>query len=369
MGKLNPLLENILSLAKAETWQSREWSDENIRAWLYGLQELDVTRVYFVGCGTSLYAGQVGKYVIEKLARVPAEAVPGFAFATYIERALLSPQTLVVGISATGNTQATVDALAKARETGALTLALTADAKSGVAHNAGATILISGSLDVSVKTRTYVQTLAALYLLAARLGEASQRVTADVVDHWQAQLTRAAEASRHFLQNQMAEVEHLAQQYTEVPNVFVLGSGPNAGTAEEASLKIIEMAKMCSESQDLENFLHGRLREVDQATPVFFVAPHGPSSQRVLDFLTVTDYVGAPSVVLTDQESSEVQRLATHVVQLPGGLDELATPLLYITPLYLFAYHLASYRGYDPRSRRYPDIIPQNVRYGDTLGT
>jgi fructoselysine-6-P-deglycase FrlB-like protein len=72
-------------------------------------------------------------------------------------------------------------------------------------------------------------------------------------------------------------------------------------------------------------------------------------------------------VVLTDQISSGMRRLASHIVQLPGGLDELATPLLYITPLYLFAYHLAHHRGYDPKSRRYPDIVPQNVRYGDGL--
>lgn len=369
MHDANPLLANILSLAQSETWQSRALSDENIRAWLNGQDRRDVTRVYLVGCGTSLYAGQVGKYVLENLMRVPAEAIPSFAFATYVESALLSPHTLVVGISATGNTQATVDALAKAKDAGAMTLALTGDAASGVTQKADATILVRGALNVSIKTRSYVQTLVALYLLALRLAEAHQKISTDGVDHWKEQIKRAADASRRFLEDQRAQIEQLAEHYAEAPNVFVLGSGANAGTAEEASLKIIEMAKMYSASQDLENFLHGRLREVDQTTPMFFVAPHGPSSQRVLDFLTVTDYVGAPSVVLTDQVSSGMRRLATHIVQLPGGLDELATPLLYITPLYVFAYHLAHHRGYDPKSRRYPDIVPQNVRYGDAFGT
>jgi len=365
----HPLLTNILSLAEAETWRSGDLSEQNILAWLKGLDDLDLSHVYFTGCGTSLYAGQVGTYAMEALAHIPAEAVAGFAFATYAERALLGPQTLVVGISATGNTQATVDALTRAKEASALTLALTGDVGSKVTQVADATIPVSGPLTVSVKTRAYVQTLVALYLLALRLAEASRSVSSEFVNHWERQLARAAEASRNFLENQSAEIEGIAREYAEASNVFVLGTGPNGGTAEEAALKFIEMAKVCSEAQDLENFLHGRLREVDGSTPMILIAPHGPASRRVLDVLTVTDYVGAPSVVLTDESTADVERLATHVVQLPGGLDELATPLLYITPLYLLGYYLAKHRGYDPGARRYPKIVPQNVRYGDVLKT
>ena len=138
--------------------------------------------------------------------------------------------------------------------------------------------------------------------------------------------------------------------------------GPNLGTAEEASLKIIEMAKMYSECQELEDFFHGRLREVDPTSPVFFMAPHGRSSRRVLDFLSVLDRIKAPSIVLTDIPSRGVQRLATHVIRIPVSLDEYATPLLYILPMHLFGYEVALQRGYDPAARRY-DLVPQNVRY------
>jgi glucosamine 6-phosphate synthetase-like amidotransferase/phosphosugar isomerase protein len=77
----------------------------------------------------------------------------------------------------------------------------------------------------------------------------------------------------------------------------------------------------------------------------------------------VTDRVGAPSVVLTDQVTPGIERLATHVVHMPVELDEFATPLLYIVPLHLFAYHMALQRGHDPAARRYPDIVPQKMRY------
>jgi glucosamine 6-phosphate synthetase-like amidotransferase/phosphosugar isomerase protein len=122
------------------------------------------------------------------------------------------------------------------------------------------------------------------------------------------------------------------------------------------------MAKMVSAAQELENFLHGRLRMVDQINPLFLIAPSGHASQRVLDFLTVSDTIGATSIVLTDKVSPGIEQMATHIIQMPGGVDEYATPLLYILPLYLFGYELALLRGYDPTARRY-DLVPQNVRY------
>ena len=99
---------------------------------------------------------------------------------------------------------------------------------------------------------------------------------------------------------------------------------------------------------------------------MFFIAPSGPSIPRLLDFLTVTHHIGAPSIVLTDLANPAIQELATHVVRLPVRLDELTTPLLYIIPLYLFGYEMALQRGFDPAARRY-NLVPQKVKYGDVL--
>ena len=90
-----------------------------------------------------------------------------------------------------------------------------------------------------------------------------------------------------------------------------------------------------------------RLREVDQNSPMFFIAPSGDASQRVLDFLTATDMIKAPSVVLTDNLTSGIQRLAT-IIQIPASLDEFATPLLYVLPMHIFGYEMALQRGHDP---------------------
>jgi glutamine---fructose-6-phosphate transaminase (isomerizing) len=363
MNGTHPILTNILSLANPDTWQSAiDLADQGITTWLSGLEQPSFSRIYFTGCGTSLFNGQVAKYFCEHLAHIPAEAVPAFSFASYTEPAVLGPHTLVVGISTGGDTHSVCAALERARQAGAVTLALTAFSGSAVTQAAQTTILTGGHTDLmGVKTSSYVQALMVLSILAARLaGQPAQLAT------WLNQVRLAAQGAASYLAGSRGQIEQLARQYAKASNVFILGSGPNLGTAEEASLKVIEMAKLYSECQELEDFFHGRLREVDQASPMFFIAPSGPCIPRLLDFLTVTHHIGAPSIVLTDQYNPAIHALATHVVHLPSRLDELATPMLYILPLYLFGYEMALQRGFDPSARRY-NLVPQKVKYGDAL--
>lgn len=357
MNAIHPMLTNILAIANPATWQrSIGLADEALMMWLKTPRSF--TRIYLVGHGSSLYNCQVGEYVLEHIAGIPSKAIPAFTFSVYKERTMLDAQTLVIGISTSGETQSTYEALERAHQAGSSTLAITAHNGSPIIRNVDAIILTGGEDDqISVKTKSYIQALIPIYLLALHLAGDPELKT-----YWLDQINLAAQGAQHFLQEQWGQIKQLAEKYAQAPKVFVLGTGPNLGTAEEGSLKIIEMAKMYSECQELEDFMHGRLREVDQNSPLFFIAPQGQASQRVLDFLTVTDMIKAPSIALTDNITSGVQRLATHVIQIPASLDEFATPLLYVLPMYIFGYEMALQRGYDPSARRY-NIVPQNVRY------
>jgi glucosamine--fructose-6-phosphate aminotransferase (isomerizing) len=354
---VHPMLTNLRALADPATWQrSIDLAEEALSIW--SKTPLTFKRICFVGHGSSLYNSQVGEYVLEHIAGIPSKAVPAFAFSTYMEQRLLDPQTLVIGISTTGETQSVCDALKRAREMGSSTLAITAHQNSAIAQSVDAVILTGGEDDqISVKTKSYVQALIPLYLLAVYLSDDPQ-----LKSYWLNQIDMAAQGARQFLQEGWDQVKQLAETYGNSPKVFVLGTGPNLGTAEEASLKIIEMAKMYSECQELEDFFHGRLREVDQNSPLFFIAPHSHANHRVLDFLTVIDMIHSPAIVITDEVTAGIQRLATQVIQIPVSLDEFATPLLYILPMHIFGYEMALRRGYDPTARRY-NIVPQNVRY------
>jgi glucosamine--fructose-6-phosphate aminotransferase (isomerizing) len=354
---VHPMLTNIRALADETTWQkSIDLADEALLDW--SKTPRVIQQVYLVGHGSSLFNGQAGQYVIEHIAGIPSKAIPAFAFSKYMEPGLLGPQTLTIGISTTGGTQSVCEALEYARQTGSSTLAITAHKDSAIAQYAEAIIATGGEDDqISVKTKSYVQALIPLYVLAIHLAGDSQ-----VKNFWLNQIDLAAKGAQQFLQEGWDQIKQLAKKYANAPKVFVLGTGPNLGTAQEASLKIIEMAKMYSECQELEDFFHGRLREVDQNSPMFIMAPNGRSNRRILDFLTVMDTIYAPSIVITDHVTSGIQQLATHVIQIPISLDEFATPLLYVLPMHIFGYEMALQRGYDPTARRY-DLVPQNVRY------
>ncbi len=357
INRVHPMLTNIRALADPVTWQkSIELAEETLSTWLK--KPRTFRQIYLIGHGSSLYNGQVGEYILEHIAGVPSRAIPAFAFSTFQEQRLLGRQTLVIGISTTGETQSVCDALERVRQTGSSTLAITAHQDSAITHHADVVILTGGEDDqISVKTKSYVQALIPVYMLAIHLAGDQQ-----VINYWVDQINLAAQGARQFLQEGWEQIKQLAEQYASAPKVFVLGTGPNLGTAEEASLKIIEMAKMYSECQELEDFFHGHLREVDQNSPLVFIAPGGQASHRVLDFLTVLDMIHAPSIVITDQAAPGIQRLATHVIKVPASLDEFATPLLYVLPMHIFGYEMALQRGHDPTARRY-NIIPQNVKY------
>ena len=357
MNSVHPMLTNILALADPGTWQkSIDLADETLSVWLETPR--DFKCIYLVGHGSSLYNAQVGEYILEHIAGIPSKAIPAFAFSAYMEQRLIDSQTLVIGISTTGETQSVCNALERARQAGSPTLAVTAYKNSAITHSVNTVILTGGEDDqISVKTKSYVQVLISIYLFALHLAGDVQ-----LKRYWLDQISLAADGAHRLLQEQWNQIKQLAEEYAKAPQVFVLGTGPNLGTAEEGSLKIIEMAKMYSECQELEDFFHGRLREVDQNSPLFFIAPQGHASRRVLDFLTVTDMIQVPSIVLTNNVTSGIQRLATHVIELPVSLDEFATPLLYILPMHVFGYEMALQRGYDPTARRY-DIVPQKVRY------
>jgi len=357
MNAVHPMFTNILALADLSTWQrSIDLAEETLSIWLKTPRIFK--RIYLIGHGSCLYNSQVGEYVLEHIAGIPSKAIPAFSFCSYAEQTLLDVQSLVIGISTTGETQSVCDALGRARAADSSTLAITAHDGSLITGHADAVILTGGEDDqISVKTKSYVQALIPIYLLALHMiGDPGLK------SYWLDQIQLAVQGAQRFLEEGQNQIKQLAEKYAKAPKVFVLGTGPNLGTGEEASLKIIEMAKMYSECQELEDFMHGRLREVDQNSPLFFIAPQGYASRRVLDFLTVTDMIKAPSIVITDNITSGIQRLATDVIQIPASLDEFATPLLYVLPMHLFGYEMALQRGYDPSARRY-NIVPQNVRY------
>jgi glucosamine--fructose-6-phosphate aminotransferase (isomerizing) len=365
MNDAETLLANILSLGTQEVWQNCVHAvDGALRSWFEKHRKVKVHRIYLVGCGTSLYAGHVGKYVLERLTHIPVEVRQAFALSVSPEPALLTSNVLVVGISTTGSSTATCFALDLARRCGALTLAFTAVADSEITRIAETSILTGGRVSVAVQTETYLQSLICLYLLGVYLAENLRKPSADARSYWLDQLQRSEIVTRSFLDQQQSSITDLAAQYASAEMLVMVGTGPNYGTAGEASLKVIEMAKMYSTFQEMEEFFHGYDRELNSATPVVFIAPQeGQAAQRMFDYLTFTKSAGIPSIVLESGENPVFQKMADRTILLQGGIDPLATPLVFIAPCYLFSYFLSVKRGVDPSARRFPEEMALKTHY------
>jgi glucosamine--fructose-6-phosphate aminotransferase (isomerizing) len=249
-----------------------------------------------------------------------------------------------------------------AQKEGAATLAITADPDSKITEIADATIFTGGPVTVIVKTFEYIQSLIALYVLAFYLGHGEQGIRDEDHQYYVGQLRLAADATKHFFDEEQDKIVDLVDQYQTADGLFVLGNGINVGTAEEAALKLIEMAKIYSDGCEMEDFFHGRDREITNRTPTFFLAPQNRAEERMLDFLKFNQMVGVPSILLTLCDKPEYDTLANHVISFPGELGEMLSPLIYITPMYVFGYHLALKRGFQPLDRRY-SVGALHVKY------
>jgi glucosamine 6-phosphate synthetase-like amidotransferase/phosphosugar isomerase protein len=322
-----------------------------------------ISRVYVLGCGSSYFGAINVEHAFEDLAGIPTKAVEGFEFAAYQNMDLVDKRSLVLGFSTSGITAALLDSFARCKPNGATTVAVTALEESPLGRAADE-ILLTGAVDETDVCRTKANTQAtiAMYLMAISLGKARGCLTASRAAALTGEVDRCIDGIVEILAREQ-EIIDLTKEYAGCTACLVVGTGPNVGTAQAGALMISEMAWVHSWGDETENFLHGRFREVNQAEPLLLLAPDGAGSRRTLDFLTVSDYARGPTIVFTDKVTPGLKKLATHVVTMKGGISEIMTPILYLTPLHLYAYHIAVANGVNPNVRRYPGINPSVARY------
>ena len=363
MEEKDRLLQRILSLTTSAPWtENLRLNRESIRTLCEEGMLGRIRRMYLTGGGTSLYAAEVGRSYMERIAGIPAQAVPCYSFSHYIPENLLGPDVCLLAISQTGTARSVENCVRTAQRAGALDIVVSGSIDARVPAAARRLILTDAKTEgPSAKSTSYIQAITAVYLLAIAIGLANGHLTARQDAWWDTQLEKTVQKSAQ-LGGITEQMYQLAAQYKNAPIHHCLAAGPNVGTVEEGALKIIEMAWVPAEGREMEDFLHGRYREVDETTPLLLVAPLGPSKEKLMDTLGSAKRIYAPTIVLTDDPDPAIARLAAHVVKMPGGVDEFLTPLLYITPLWLYAHRMGLLRGGDPAGNRH-GFIPTGYDY------
>lgn len=357
------LLERILSLTTDVPWrESIRLSRESVKKISVTTNLKQIKHVYLTGGGTSLYAAEVGKAYMEAIAGVRAEAVPCYWFGHYMPVGVLGQDALLVGISQTGTALSVAKSIKVAQDAGALDIAISGYTDKPVPVAARYVVMTDAKKEgPSVKSISYVQALIAVYILAVEIGKANGKLDVQGVTFWENQLELAIRKSGE-LTSLVNQVYGLAELYKKAPIHHVLATGPNVGTVEEGALKIIEMAWVPAEGRELEDFLHGRFRIVDETTPLLLLAPKGETKSKLLDALGAAKHINAPTIVFTNDDDSLIAKMAKHVVKMPDEIDEYLTPMFYITPLWMYAHRLGILRGTDPAGNRH-GFVPTAYDY------
>ena len=196
--------------------------------------------------------------------------------------------------------------------------------------------------------------LLGLFLFSIALGESNGSLSSSDKHYWDEQLNLLLAKAQHIprIAHQVADIAD-ALCKNGLDHAFVVGTGPNRGTMEEGALKIVEFAWIPGAGEETEDFAHGRFREADQVNPLIVIAPHGRSDDKVLDVLAGSKVSATPTIIITDSISSSLQKLATYIIQMPDGLDEYLTPMLYIVPIWLLGYRIGVVHGIPVGTARY----------------
>src|SRR5690606_26322175 len=304
----------------------------------------EIERIHFVACGTAYHAGLVGKYVIEELVRIPVEV--DVASEYRYRNPILTPSTLVVVVSQSGETADTLAALREAKKAGSRVLAITNVVGSTVAREADDVFITQAGPEIAVaSTKAYTSQLIAIYLLGLYLawirGTRSEAELAEVVKH----LEGLPELAERTLQLEGA-VRLLAAEIAKKEDLFYIGRGLDYAVALEGSLKLKEITYIHSEAHTAGELKHGTLALIEEGVPVIALATQTALYDKMVSNIEEVKARGARVLGIALEGDEELHKLADEVLTIPRTLS-LLTPVLTVIPLQLLAYHACVARGYD----------------------
>ena len=300
-------------------------------------------RVLLLACGTSWHSAQVGKFLIEGMARIPVEVDYGSEFR--YRRPVVSDRTLTVGISQSGETADTVAALSEARRSGSPIAAIVNVPGSQIARMADAVLATHAGPEIGVaSTKAFTTQLAVLYLLAAKL-RASRGLAQVLSPEERLALAHLPKAITDVLAIE-PQIEELARRYQHAKDFLFLGRGLHYPVALEGALKLKEISYIHAEGYPAGEMKHGPIALVDENLPVVVLAPHDAWREKTLSNLREVKSRDGIAIVFGTRPDEEVVKVADHVVLMPETIPELQ-PIISVIPLQLFAYHVAVRRGCD----------------------
>jgi glutamine---fructose-6-phosphate transaminase (isomerizing) len=303
-----------------------------------------IPRITFVACGTASYAALVGKYLIERLARIPCDVEIASEY-RYRQPAVTKGQ-LVVAVTQSGETVDTLAAMEEAKKQGARLLSVVNVVGSQASRVSDDLIYLHAGPEISVaSTKAYAAMLVDLYLLAIFLGQRRGTIDQERSRRLLAEAFHLPTLVDAVLQEE-PKVRALAYRYHAARNFLFLGRGVNYPTALEGALKLKELSYIHAEGTAAGEMKHGTNALIDEDLPVVAIALKDSVYKKIRSNMEeVRARAGVVIAIATDGDE-EIVGKADEIIRIPA-VEELLSPVLAVVPLQLLAYHIADRRGND----------------------
>jgi glutamine---fructose-6-phosphate transaminase (isomerizing) len=299
-------------------------------------------RIYIVACGTSYHAGLIASYALEQLARVPVQIEVASEYR--YKDPVLDPDTLVIGITQSGETLDTLMAMRSSRAAGAPVMALTNIMGSQATRDADAVLYTRAGLEIGVAaTKTHIAQVAALLLFALHLARVRGATDTPELLRIGRELGGAPDLVQAYLDDH-GGLDEIAARYHDQRFFLYLGRHVGYGVCLEGALKLKEISYIPTEAYAAGEMKHGPIALLDEGSPVVVVATDGPVFEKVVSNIEEVRARKADVIAVASAGNTSIDGLAAAVLRVPR-CDPWVSPLVAVVPLQLLAYGIARLTG------------------------
>ncbi|MEX1307470.1 MAG: glutamine--fructose-6-phosphate transaminase (isomerizing), partial [Eubacteriales bacterium] len=304
----------------------------------------NIRKIHMVACGTAYHSGMIGKYIIERMARIPVEATVASEF-RYMDP-ILNPEDWMIVVSQSGETADTIAAIREAQKQGITVVAITNVLGSTISRIADKVIYTHAGPEIAVaSTKAHVTQVLCLYMLCLELALKGKKITEDEYTVHLNELIALPEKIEVLLDKKDI-IQKIAYKQFNQPSVFFLGRGLDYALSMEASLKLKEVSYIHSEAYAAGELKHGTIALIEDNTLVVANCTQSEVYEKTISNVKEVKARGAYVIGVAYEGQTDAAKHMDDVIYLPQASDFVA-PMLAIVPLQLFAYYMSVEKGCD----------------------
>ncbi len=310
------------------------------------------SKIFLIACGTSYNACLAGTYLFSKISKIDSRSVIASEFSEQYGK-VLDPKTTVLALSQSGETPDTIEALKITRERKASILSITNVMGSTITRLSDIYIGQNSGPEIGVAaTKTFTSQLAILTKIALKISSKKNSITVENRERLNKYLENMPSYIDKLLKKYNNVTKEMVKKYREANSFCFLGRGINSATALEGRLKLLELTYIPSLAYPAGEVKHGFIATVEKNRPTIFIAPKDDNHKKIVSNIMEMKSRGSKIISLIEEGDKEIKSISDDCLEMPP-LPDLLTPLIYVVPLQLFAYYMATEKGLDPDKPRH----------------